>query len=105
MTGITKEMYQAYKDRFAPEYEKASDLIPVSGQKEDRSWKASNFSYLVPYADVAAPVKAAIQTFREGKDTDMNTAMLFAKSAKSFIVRSLEPFLSTFYYAETSLEK
>ena len=30
MTGITKEMYQAYKDRFAPEYEKASDLIPPS---------------------------------------------------------------------------
>ena len=104
MTGITKEMYQAYKDRFAPEYEKASDLIPVSGQKEDRSWKASNFSYLVPYADVAAPVKAAIQTFRQGKDTDMNTAMLFAKSAKSFIVRSLEPFLAPSIMAETSLE-
>jgi hypothetical protein len=104
MTGITKDMYQAYKDRFAPEYEKASDLIPVSGQKEDRSWKASNFSYLVPYADVAAPVKAAIQTFRQGKDTDMNTAMLFAKSAKAFIVRSLEPFLAPSIMAETSLE-
>ena len=104
MTGITKEMYQAYKDRFAPEYEKASDLIPVSGQKEDRSWKASNFSYLVPYADVAAPVKAAIQTFRQGKDTDMNTAMLFAKSAKSFIVRSLEPFLAPSIMFETSRE-
>jgi len=104
MTGITKDMYQAFKDRFAPDYEKASDLIPVSGQKEDRSWKASNFSYLVPYADVAAPVKAAIQTFRQGKDTDMNTAMLFAKSAKSFIVRSLEPFLAPSIMAETSLE-
>ena len=42
MTGITKEMYNAYKDRFAPDYEKASDLIPVTQQKEDRSWKASN---------------------------------------------------------------
>ena len=104
MTGITKEMYQAYKDRFAPEYEKASDLIPVSGQKEDRSWKASNFSYLVPYADVAAPVKAAIQTFRQGKDTDINTAMLFAKSARAFIVRSLEPFLAPSIMFETSRE-
>ena len=47
MTGITKEMYQAYKDRFAPPYEKASDLIPVTQQKEDRSWKASNFSICV----------------------------------------------------------
>ena len=104
MTGITKEMYNAYKDRFAPPFEKASDLIPVTQQKEDRSWKASNFSYLVPYADVAAPVKAAIQTFRQGKNTDMNTAMLFANSAKSFVVRSLEPFLAPSIMAETALE-
>ena len=104
MTGITKEMYNAYKDRFAPPYEKASDLIPVTQQKEDRSWKASNFSYLVPYADVAAPVKAAIQTFRQGRNTDMNTAMLFANSAKSFVIRSLEPFLAPSIMAETALE-
>jgi hypothetical protein len=104
MTGITEEMYNAYKDRFAPPYEKASDLIPVTQQNKDRSWKASNFSYLVPYADVAAPVKAAIQTFRQGKNTDMNTAMLFANSAKSFVVRSLEPFLAPSIMAETALE-
>jgi len=104
MTGITKEMYQAYKDRFAPDYEKASDLIPVTKQQEDRSWKATNFSYLVPYADVAGPVKAAIQTFRQGKDTDQNTAELFAKSAKDFVVRSLEPFLAPSIMFETAQE-
>tara|TARA_B100001027_G_C16260409_1_gene329109 strand:- start:892 stop:2361 length:1470 start_codon:yes stop_codon:yes gene_type:complete len=104
MTGITKEMYQAYKDRFAPKYEKASDLIPVTQQKEDRSWKASNFSYLVPYADVAAPFKAATQRFRQGKDTDQDTVDLFAASAKAFVVRSLEPFLAPSIMAETALE-
>ena len=104
MTGITKEMYQAYKDRFAPDYEKASDLIPVTQQKEDRSWKASNFSYLVPYADVAAPVKAAIQRFRQGKDTDQDTADLFAASARAFVIRSLEPFLAPSIMAETAAE-
>ena len=104
MTGITEEMYNAYKDRFAPPYEKASDLIPVTQQKEDRSWKASNFSYLVPYADVAGPVKAAIQKFRQGKDTDQDTVDLFAASAKAFVVRSLEPFLAPSIMAETALE-
>ena len=104
MTGITKEMYQAYKDRFAPPYEKASDLIPVTQQKEDRSWKASNFSYLVPYADVAAPVKAAIQRFRQGKDTDQDTADLFAQSAKAFVLRSIEPFVFKSIFAETAVE-
>ena len=104
MTGITKEMYTAYKDRFAPKYEKASDLIPVTQQKDDRSWKASNFSYLVPYADVAAPFKAAIQKFRQGKDTDQDTVDLFAQSAKAFVIRSLEPFLAPSIMAETALE-
>jgi len=104
MTGITKEMYQAYKDRFAPPYEKASDLIPVTQQKEDRSWKASNFSYLVPYADVAGPVKAAIQRFRQGKDTDQETAELFAASVRAFVIRSLEPFLAPSIMAETAAE-
>jgi len=104
LTGITEEMYNAYKDRFAAPYEKASDLIPVSQQQEDRSWKASNFSYLVPYADVVAPFKAALQTFRQGKNTDENTAMLFAKSLKSFIMRSTEAFLSPSISAELALE-
>ena len=104
MTGITKEMYQAYKDRFAPDYEKASDLIPVTKQKEDRSWKASNFSYLVPYADVAAPFKAAIQRFRQGKDTDQDTADLFAASARAFVLRSIEPFVFKSIFAETAAE-
>jgi len=104
MTGISKEMYQAYKDRFAPEYEKASDMIPVTAQEKDRSWKASNFSYLVPYADIAAPVKKAFQTFRQGKDTDESTALLFAKSLKDGVVRALEPFLSPSIAFETAQE-
>jgi len=104
MTGITEEMYKAYKDRFAPDYEKASDMIPVTEQEKDGSWKASNFSYLVPYADVAAPVKEAFQTFREGKDTDESTALLFAKSLKDGVVRAFSPFLSKSIAFETSLE-
>ena len=89
MTGITEEMYQAYKDRFAPEYEKSSDMMPVTEQQKDRSWKASNLSYLVPYADVTAPFKAAMQTLAEGKDTDEATALLYARSIKNFVMRGL----------------
>ena len=104
MTGITKEMYNAYKDRFAPPFEKASDLIPVTQQQEDRSWKASNFSYLVPYADVAAPFKAFVQRFRQGKDTDQDGLDLFAASAKDFIIRSIEPFVFPSIAYETGKE-
>jgi len=104
MTGITEEMYDAYKNRFAPEYEKTSDMMPVTQQQEDRSWKASNLSYLVPYADVTAPFKAAMQTLAEGKDTDQSTALLFAKAMKAFVMRGIEPFVSPSIAAETSFE-
>ena len=92
MTGITKEMYQAYKDRFAADYEKTASMMPVTQQEDDRSWKASNLSYLVPYADVTAAFKSAMQTMMEGKDTDESTALLFAKSMKNFVAKTLEPF-------------
>ena len=104
MTGITEEMYHAFKNRFAPEYEKASDMMPVTEQQKDRSWKASNLSYLVPYADVTAPFKAAMQTLAEGKDTDQSTALLFARSMKSFVMRGIEAFVSPSIAAETAFE-
>ena len=104
MTGITEEMYQAFKNRFAPEYEKASDMMPVTEQQKDRSWKASNLSYLVPYADVTAPFKAAMQTLAEGKDTDQSTALLFARSMKEFVMRGIEAFVSPSIAAETAFE-
>ena len=104
MTGITEEMYQAYKDRFAPEYEKSSDMMPVTQQQKDKSWKASNLSYLVPYADVTAPFKAAMQTLAEGKDTDEATALLYAKSLKNFAMRTIEAFVSPSIAFETAQE-
>jgi hypothetical protein len=104
MTGITKEMYQAYKDRFAADYEKTATMMPVTQQQEDRSWKASNLSYLVPYADVTAAFKSAMQTMMEGKDTDESTALLFARSMKNFIAKTVEPFLQPSIAFETMRE-
>jgi hypothetical protein len=104
MTGITKEMYQAYKDRFAAEYEKASDLMPVTQQKEDRSWKASNLSYLIPYADVRAPFLAFTQRMRQGKDTDQDGLDLFQKSLGAFVDRATKFFMDPSIAAETAFE-
>ena len=77
-------MYQAYKDRFSPEYEKASEVMPVTEQQADRSWKASNLSYLLPYDAVTAPFKAAMQTLAEGKDTDEGVIKLYTSALNSF---------------------
>jgi hypothetical protein len=104
MTGITKEMYEAYKNRFAPEYEKASEVMPVTEQQPDRSWKASNLSYLLPYDAVAAPFKAAMQTLAEGKDTDENTIKLYTEALGSFFTKAVEPFIQPSIAYETSQE-
>ncbi len=104
MTGITKEMYQAYKDRFAPEYEKASEVMPVTEQQADRSWKASNLSYLLPYDAVTAPFKAAMQTLAEGKDTDEGVIKLYTSALNSFFQKAVEPFIQPSIAYETSQE-
>ncbi len=104
MTGITKEMYQAYKDRFAPEYEKASEVMPVTEQQADRSWKASNLSYLLPYDAVTAPFKAAMQTLAEGKDTDESVIKLYTDALGSFFQKAVEPFIQKSIAYETSQE-
>jgi hypothetical protein len=104
MTGITKEMYQAYKDRFAPEYEKASEVMPVTEQQEDRSWKASNLSYLLPYDAVTAPFKAAMQTLAEGRDTDEGVVKLYTSALNSFFQKAVEPFIQPSIAFETSQE-
>ena len=104
MTGITTEMYDAYKNRFAADYEKTSSMMPVTQQKEDRSWKASNLSYLLPYADVLAPFKAAMQRLAEGKDTDESTAQLYTEAFANFFAKSTDTFLSPSIAFETSTE-
>jgi hypothetical protein len=104
MTGITKEMYQAYKDRFAPEYEKAAEVMPVTEQQEDKSWKASNLSYLLPYDAVTAPFKAAMQTLAEGRDTDEGVVKLYTSALNSFFQKAVEPFIQPSIAFETSQE-
>ena len=58
----------------------------------------------MPYADVTAPFKAAMQTLAEGKDTDQSTALLFARSMKEFVMRGIEAFVSPSIAAETAFE-
>jgi len=97
-------MYQAYKDRFAPEYEKAAEVMPVTEQQEDRSWKASNLSYLLPYDAVTAPFKAGMQTLAEGRDTDQGVVKLYSNAISSFFKKAVEPFIQPSIAFETSQE-
>ena len=103
-TGITEDMYQAYKDRFAADYEKDHSMMPVSQQQDDHSWKASDLSALIPYADVLAPFKAAAQVLNEGGNTDQKVTDIYLKAVRKALSAALEPFLSPSIMAETMVE-
>jgi hypothetical protein len=104
LTGITDEMYQAYKDSFAAPYEKDADMMPITQQQEDGSWRANNLSTLIPYASVTEPFKAALQTWREGPDTDESNAKVLADSMLNLFVTAVKPFFAPSIAAETELE-
>jgi hypothetical protein len=60
-TEISDEILDAYANRFAPEFEKGHTMVPVQAQKDDHSWKSTDMSTMVPYADILTPFKAAMQ--------------------------------------------
>jgi len=104
LTGITDEMYQAYKDSFAAPFEKAADMMPVTEQQDDGSWKANNLSTMIPYAAVTEPFKEGLQTWREGPDADESNAKVFAMSILNTFKSATAPFFEPSIFAETGGE-
>jgi len=104
LTGITDEMYQAYKDSFAAPYEKDADMMPVTEQNDDGSWKANNLSTMIPYAAVTEPFKAFMQTWREGPNADEGNAKVLTKSMLNLFTTAVEPFFAPSIAAETEME-
>ena len=66
-TEISDEILDAYANRFAPEFEKGHTMVPVQAQKDDHSWKSTDMSTMVPFADVLTPFKAAMQVLGNTK--------------------------------------
>jgi len=103
-TEIPDEVLEAYANRFSPEYEKGHTMVPVEAQKDDHSWKSTDMSTMVPYADVLTPFKAAMQELMTGKNTDQSAINLYTKAMQVYLKKTLEPFLAPAIWAETSLE-
>ena len=105
VTEIGKEKLQAYKERFAPEYEKGHYMVPVEEQNpETKAWKSTDMSTMVPYADVVTPFKIGFQEVATGKNTDQSTLDLYGTAVRKSIMKALEPFLAPSIAAETALE-
>ena len=103
-TEIPEKVLDAYRDRFAPEFEKGHTMVPVEAQKEDHSWKATDMSTMVPYADILTPFKAGMQEILTGKNTDQSAIRLYTKGIQTYLKKMLEPFLAPAIWSETALE-
>jgi len=103
-TEIDDKVLNAYRDRFAPEFEKGHTMVPVEAQKDDHSWKATDMSTMVPYADVLTPFKAGMQEILTGKNTDQSALRLYTKGIQTYLKKMLEPFLAPAIWSETALE-
>ncbi len=106
-TEISDEILDAYAERFAPEFEKGHTMVPVQAQKDDHSWKSTDMSTMVPYADILTPFKASMQTIITGKNTDQAELQIYGKAFVEYLDRTLgfkSAFLSASIAAETGAE-
>ena len=105
MTGIPKEIIEAYKQRFSPEFQKGHTLIPLSKQDEKtKKIKFVDADTLMPYSDVIVPFKLFMDNWNAGKKTDQSTLSLFANSMIDSTMKAIEPFITKAIWYETAQE-
>jgi len=66
ITGVSKDVLDAYQRSFGPYYEKTSTLVPVTAPDENGNFKYINLSYFNPYDYVQKPVSALLKAFGAG---------------------------------------
>ena len=96
LTGGTDEMWDAYKRSFAADWDKASNIIPITNFEKGKA-KAVNFSYFSPYDVLQKPIEAALmkaqeQNLNPQETEDYVLSLMFAKDGP--IMTLMDPFIS-----------
>jgi hypothetical protein len=74
ITGVTPEKMDAFKRSIAPDYQKNSNLIPITESDEKGNFKYFNFSYTNPYDSMIRPVNAILNAYGNGTLTNQNAS-------------------------------
>ena len=96
LTGGTDEEWDAYKRSFAADWDRASNLIPITNWDKGKA-KAVNFSYFSPYDVLQKPIEAALmkaqeQNLNPQETEDYILSLMFAKDGP--IMTLMDPFIS-----------
>ena len=96
LTGSSEEQWDGYKRSFAADWDRASNLLPLTDWDEGKA-KAINFSYFSPYDVLQKPIEAALMRAQKQDLTPQETedyVLGQMLGADGPIMTLMEPFIS-----------
>jgi hypothetical protein len=102
LTGVPDKLIQKWKERFAPEYQKYSTIIPISWDKKKKTIMAIDFSAMMPYDDVSKPFRQAWEMIQAGGTTDKSSWDVYTKAFITSTLDAIQPFVSPAIWWETA---
>ena len=102
MSGVPGELIEKWKERFAPEYQKYSTMIPISYDKDKKIIMAVDFSAMMPYDDVSKPFRQAWEMIQAGGTTDQNVFDVWYNAFVKSTLAGIQPFVSDAIWWETA---
>ena len=76
ITGVTTEKMEAFQRSVAPDYQKNSNLIPLTESDEKGNFKYFNFSYTNPYDSMLRPINAVLNAYGNGTLTNQSASQI-----------------------------
>ena len=76
ITGVTSEKMEAFQRSVAPDYQKNSNLIPLTESDEKGNFKYFNFSYTNPYDSMLRPINAVLNAYGNGTLTNQSASQI-----------------------------
>ena len=107
LTGISEELMDKYKMYVAPEFQRNSDLVPITKVDDKGEFKVVDLSTLIGYDTVTRPIEAALNKFKRQKadPQDIDKFILdFVFSGTGPFGELLAPFVNKTIFLETISE-
>ena len=102
LTGVEQEQITAWKESFAPVYQKGHRMIPIGAQDpKTKDIPAIDFDAQNPYTDVQKPFKVLMETVNKGPQTDETVLGPWIRGLFESIKKAGEPFFSPAIWAQT----
>ena len=102
LTGVPDELITKWKERFAPEYQKYSTIIPISWDKKKKTIMGIDFSAMMPYDDVSKPFRQAWEMIQAGGTTDKSSWDVYTNAFITSTLDAVQPFVSPAIWYETA---